>query len=86
MTKEQFRNKLKARLKKRLQTKSFEQITVGGSKMRFDMELAINGYPFELPKGADEKDYKALLTEEQYMSGEYDDVIDEVFREALKSA
>lgn len=82
MTKDQFKNKLKARLKNRLKNQTFDQITVGGSKMRFDMALAIDGYPFELPEGADERDYQPLLSNEQYMSGEYDDVINEVFIEA----
>ncbi len=85
MTKDLFRNKLKARLRKRLKTQSFDEMTVRGSKMRFDMALAINGYPFEIPRGADEKDYESLLTDDQYQSGEYDDVIDEVFKEALTS-
>lgn len=86
MTKDQFKNKLKARLRKRLKTQTFDQMTVGGSKMRFDMALAIDGYPFELPEGAEEKDYQPLLSQEQYMSGEYDDVINEVFSEARANA
>ncbi len=86
MTKEQFRNKLKVRLRKRLKTQSFDELTVGGSKMRFDMALAIDGYPFEIPKSADEKDYRALLSSQQYQSGEFDDVIDEVFSEAMASS
>lgn len=86
MTKDQFKNKLKSRLKKRLKTQSFDEMTVGGSKMRFDMALAIDGYPFEVPEGENEKDYQALLTQDQYLSGEYDDVINEVFSEAMANA
>lgn len=84
MTKDQFKNKLTSRLKKRLKSQSFEDLTAGGSRMRFDMELAIDGYPFELPKRANDKDYKPLLTQEQYLSGEYDDVIEDVFSLAEK--
>ena len=84
MTRDQFRKKLKLRLKNRLKTQTFDEMTVGGSKLRFDMALAINGYPFRIPRHADEKDYTALLTDEQYQSGDYDDIIDEVFFEALK--
>jgi hypothetical protein len=62
-------------------------MTVGcSSKMRFEMALAIDGYPFEIPQGADEKDYKSLLSSEQYQSGEFDDVIGEAFSEAMASA
>lgn len=86
MTKEKFREILKQRLAKRLQTQSFDELTVHGSQMRFEMALAINGYPFELPKGANKKDYESILTDEQYQSGEFDDVIDEVFLEALENS
>lgn len=85
MTKDQFKNKLNVRLRKRLKTQSFDEMTVGGSKMRFDMALAIDGYPFEIPKGADEKDYKRILSSEQYQSGEFDDVIKDVFSKAMAS-
>ena len=84
--KEEFRDKLKARLNRRLETQSFDELTVGGSKLRFDMALAIDEYPFEIPAGEDESDYEALLTNQEYMSGTYDDVIDEVFAEAQQQA
>lgn len=86
MTNEEFKKILKQRLANRLQTQTFEEMTVHGSQMRFEMALAINGYPFELPKGVNKKDYESILTDEQYQSGEFDDVIDEVFLEALESS
>jgi hypothetical protein len=86
MTKDQFRNKLKVRLRKRLKTKTFDEMTVGGSKMRFDMALAIDGYPFEIPDGENEKDYEPLLSSEQYQSNEFDQIINEVFSEAMANA
>jgi len=86
MTKDQFRNKLTTRLKKRLKTQTFDEMTVSGSKMRFDMAMAIDGYPFEIPEGANEKDYARLLTQEQYLSGEFDQIIDEVFMGAMKNS
>ena len=85
MTKEKFKIDLKERLSKRLESQSFDEMTVGGSKMRFEMELAINEYPFEIPEGASEEDYESLLTEQQYMSGDFDKIIDEVFSEARNS-
>ena len=83
MKREEFKKALEKRLVKRLKKMSFDAITVGGSKMRFDMELAINGYPFDLPEGAVEGDYEPLLTDDQYMSGEFDDVVEEVFNKAF---
>ncbi|KZN68260.1 hypothetical protein N473_07490 [Pseudoalteromonas luteoviolacea CPMOR-1] len=77
-----FQNALEERLSKRLQSTDFETLTVGGSKLRFDMAMAIDGYPFELPEGADPSDYEPLLTNEQYMSDRYDPVIDAVFYRA----
>jgi hypothetical protein len=84
MTQQEFKTALENRLQKRLETQTFDEMTVGGSKLRFDMAMAIDGYPFELPEGANEKDYERLLTTEQYMSGKFDAVIDEVFSKALR--
>ena len=81
----EFRAALETRLVKRLTETTFDELTVGGSKMRFDMALAIDAYPFELPDGANADDYCALLTHEQYMSGYYDGVIEEVFWQAQNS-
>lgn len=80
-----FKSSLEARLAKRLMETTFEELTVGGSKLRFEMALAIDGYPFELPDGANADDYCSLLTNDQYMSGYYDEVINEVFWEAQAS-
>ncbi|ARU26963.1 hypothetical protein [Cellvibrio sp. PSBB006] len=86
MEKEQFKKALEERLAKRLEAETFDELTVGGSKMRFDMAMAINGYPFELPEGASEEDYTPLLTDQQYMSGKFDGIIDEVFMKALRNS
>ncbi|SON51516.1 hypothetical protein [Vibrio tapetis] len=80
-----FKEDLEERLDKRLQSQTFDELSVGGSRIRFDMALAIDGYPFELPEGVIEEDYEPLLTTEIYMSGMFDDVIDEVFKSALAS-
>ncbi|NOI31876.1 hypothetical protein [Vibrio coralliilyticus] len=84
LVKQSFKEDLEKRLEKRLQSQSFDELTVGGSRIRFDMALAIDGYPFELPEGALEEDYEPLLSTDNYMSGMFDDVIDEVFNSALK--
>lgn len=78
-----FKEALEERLEKRLQSQSFDELTCGGSRIRFDMELAISDYPFELPEGALEEDYEPLLSIDSHMSEMFDDVIDEVFYSAL---
>ena len=83
MDKKEFKIALEQRLAKRLKTQTFDEITVGGSKLRFEMAMAIEGHPFNLPDDAVKEDYSRLLTSEQYMSGEYESVLDEVFAEAL---
>jgi hypothetical protein len=83
MDKKEFKKTLEERLEKRLEIQSFDEMTVQGSKIRFDMAMAIMEYPFEIPDGANEQDYEALLTEQEYMAGKFDDVIDAVFDAAL---
>ena len=85
MTEKQFKNKLNARLRQRLKIEPFEQIAFLGSKLYFQVRMAIlDVYPFEIPEGSNEKDYEGLLTIEQYDSGKFDKIIDEVFYEAMK--
>lgn len=86
MDKHNFKLALEARLAKRLESQSFDEMTVGGSKLRFDMAMAIDGYPFALPDSANQADYERLLTTEEYMSGRYDDVIDAVFKAAARES
>jgi len=85
MSKQDFKLALENRLAKRLENQSFDEMTVGGSKLRFDMAMAIDGYPFEIPKGANKADYERLLTTEEYISGRYDEEIDAVFDLAAAS-
>lgn len=80
--KEEFRCNLTRRLARRLEKQSFDELTVGGSKLQFDMALAIDGYAFEIPEDESPADYEPLLTTDEYMSGYYDEVIHEVFKEA----
>ena len=79
---EDFKNALERRLAQRLESESFQSLTAGGSQMRFSMSMAISGYPFELPEGANKEHYSSLLTTDQFMSGTYDSCIDAVFSDA----
>lgn len=81
-----FKKALEERLSKRLEAQSFQQITVGGSKLRFELAMAVNGYPFALPENSEREDYAPLLSDAQYMSGQFDETIDEVFTKALAAS
>lgn len=86
MEKSEFKKALETRLDSRLKVKAFDDLTVGGSKLRFEVAMAIDGYPFEIPSTADESDYLPLITTEQLFSGDYDSIIDEVFTKALEKS
>ena len=78
VTKDQFKEKLNARVASRLKTHSTDLLTAHG-KLWFCNALAIDGYSLKIPEGENKKDYEPILSHEQYTSAEYDDVIDEVF-------
>ncbi len=72
----EFRTNLIDRLESRLLEESFEEMTVGGSMLRFEMAMAITGNSI----------YEPLLTTEEYHSGVYKVVIDEVFNRGLQTS
>jgi hypothetical protein len=72
-----FRISLIERLEERLKTRSFDELTCGGSKLRFAMSMAIAGDPFG--------DLPPLLTDAQFFdSDEFDSVVDDVFDTACE--
>lgn len=81
-----FKKTLEMRLANRLTITTFDELTKGGSKLRFEVAMAIDGYPFELPIDVFKGDYSPLISSEQLMSGEYDESIEEVFAQALSKS
>lgn len=71
-----FKNKLLERFEARLCDETFNEITVGGSRLRFEMAMAIVG----------DANYEALLTKEQYHSGIYNSVIEDIFNLGLQES
>lgn len=61
-------DKLKARLERYLRETTFDDLTVSGSKFRFEMALAITS--------GQGNAYEPLLTVDQYLSGVYEVVIE----------
>ena len=62
---------------------SFDDMTIYGSKLRFEIALGLMGYPFELEKWMDKNDFKAFITLEEYESNEMDIIAQELFYIAM---
>lgn len=62
-----------------LDNSTFEEMTVQYSKMRFEMALGLNGYPFEKESWMDKKDFDKFITDEEFENYLYDHIINEFF-------
>lgn len=61
-----------------LKYSTFDDMTLGGSLMRFDMALGMMGYPFEKEKWMG-KDFKKFISLKEYESDEYEKIIYKLF-------
>lgn len=62
---------------------TFDEMTVMGSKIRFDMALGLyGGYPFEKPEWMKDKAFDDFVTESEFDTSEYQEVIDQLFEQA----
>ncbi len=76
----------KRRMKLWLTHSNFDEMTVKGSKMRFDMALGLfGGYPLEEPEWMKDKSFTDFITEAEFESSEYEGIIDQLFKEAEKN-
>ena len=64
-----------------VENSSFDHMTVGGSFIRFNMGVAAAGYPFEPEDWMNPEDFKRFITDEEFDSPEYDNLMEELFRE-----
>lgn len=68
------------RLNEWLQNSSFDEMTVGGSRIRFDMALGLmGGCPFDNPEWMKDKDFIDFVTVDEFKSVEYENIIDELY-------
>lgn len=78
---EKIKTEAKRRLNEWLQNSSFNEMTVGGSLIRFDMALGLmGGYPFDKPKWMKGKKFNGFVTDEEFISKEYENIINELYR------
>lgn len=68
----------KRRLELWLLNSSFDEMSVGGSMLRFDMSLGlIGGYPFKKQKWMFK--FNKFITIQEYKTKEYDEIITELY-------
>jgi len=60
------------RVDKWLLNSNFQEMTVSGSMMRFDMALGLTGYPFEKEEWMDKNDFNKFISDEEFNSLDYD--------------
>tara|TARA_R110000868_G_scaffold300902_1_gene561350 strand:+ start:845 stop:1135 length:291 start_codon:yes stop_codon:yes gene_type:complete len=66
-----------------LDNSTFEEMTCQYSMMRFDMALGLNGYPFELEKWMNPKDFTKFVNDEEFEHPLYDHIINTFFEGIL---
>ena len=76
----------KRRMNLWLSNSTFDEMTVMGSRMRFDMALGLyGGYPFEKPEWMKDKAFDNFITESEFNTSEYEEIINQLFEKAKKN-
>jgi hypothetical protein len=83
MTKErklEIKQEAQRRLNQWLENSSIDEMTIGGSRLRFDMSLGLfGGYPFE--KESWMVGFDGFVKEDEFNSDDYDEIVTELFHE-----
>ena len=77
--KEIVKQEAKRRLIEWLKNSTFDKMSVCGSLMRFDMSIGLAGYPFQKPEWMKHKNFDKFVSDEEYDSEEYDEIMSELF-------
>ena len=83
---EERKEEIKAEAERRiglwLSSTSFEEMTVYGSFIRFNMAIGLlGGYPFEKEQWMDKDDFEGFVTEDEFDSVDYDLILSELFEQ-----
>jgi hypothetical protein len=73
-------NEIQRRLNEWLKYYKFDEITVSGSLMRFEMAIGLNGYPFVKEKWMKNKNFNKFISDEEFYSNEYNKIINDIFQ------
>jgi|GEM_PF-3269272 len=64
----------------------FDEMTVMGSQLRFDMALGLyGGYPFEKPEWMKDNAFDDFITESEFNTSDYQEIINQLFEKAEKN-
>jgi hypothetical protein len=77
--KKQIKAEAQKRLNQWLKHSTFNKMTVHGSYIRFNMALGLNGYPFAKEKWMQKDEFNNFITDDEFDSIEYDEMITELF-------
>nr|WP_299384170.1 hypothetical protein [Allomuricauda sp.] len=73
----------KRRMELWLSHSTFDEMTAMGSRLRFDMALGLyGGYPFEMPEWMEDSAFNDFVSEFEYDTLEYQEIINQLFEKA----
>jgi len=82
--KKQIKTEAQRRLNLWLSNTSFNEMTVYGSFIRFNMALGLfEGYPFEKESWMNKDDFNGFVTEQEFDSVDYDLILQELFNKSM---
>jgi hypothetical protein len=64
----EIQNEISRRVDIWLNNETFENMTCGYSKLKFEMAIGLLGYPFEKPEWMNINDFKKFVTKKEYES------------------
>ena len=77
--KQEIEQEAKKRLDLWLKHSSFDEMSIYGSKMRFEMSIGLIGYPFQNREWMQDSDFQRYITDEEFKSVEVDEIIIKLF-------
>lgn len=79
---QEVKEEAKRRLNQWIENSTIDEMTVSGSRIRFDMSIGLFGYPFEKENWM--VGFDAFVNQDEFDSNEYDEIIDELYHSAME--
>jgi hypothetical protein len=73
-------NEIQRRIGEWLKYSTFEEFTVQGSFMRFEMAIGLNGYPFVKEEWMKNKNFNKFITDDEFYCTEYNQILNNIFQ------
>lgn len=74
------------RLKLWLENSNFNEMSVFGSPIRFNMSIGLLGYSFEKESWMAENEFNKFINDKEFYSDEVDIILDDLFQIALNES